>query len=101
MTYKKLKSMLKLELKTLAKEIRLKKSERKQCENGYVHGLYPTKQKCRIKHLSYCLLNGTPYCKIESKHRDTNVAKDCKREADVLVQEYKELLCEEAIRNSA
>jgi len=68
MTYKELKTKLKNELKEMAKTIRFKKGKRKFEPNGYVYGLFRLREDFRIKHLAYCMLGGTPYEKIESKH---------------------------------
>jgi len=101
MTYKKLKRILKEELKALSKDIRLKKSERKSREHGWVPGLFTSREQFRIKHIAYCLLRGTPYEKIESKHRENLSAKFCKKQADKFVEQYQELLNEETLCNSA
>jgi len=69
MTYKELKLKLKTELKEMAKDIRKKKSQRCAANSGYVSGLDSDRWVFRVKHLAYCMLNGTPYEKVESKHK--------------------------------
>lgn len=94
MTFKELKSKLKNELKEIAVNIRELKSKRKQHSNGYVPGLGSAQWDFRMKHIAYCMLRGTPYEKIESKHRDVNDCghKYCKKRADELLAKYKEQL---------
>jgi len=76
MTYKELKIKLKKELKEMAKTIRSLKAQRKTHVSkwhkritGCVPGLDSLREDFRIKHLTYCMLRGTPYEKIESKHK--------------------------------
>ena len=94
MNHKQLKSKLKQELKDIADDIRKLKSERKQRSNGFVPGLWSDQQDFRIKHIAYCLLRGTPYEKIESKHRDPNdyTHKYVKKKADEYLDGYQRLL---------
>lgn len=58
---------LKEELKTLAKEIKKLKSERKSHSNGYVLGLLEKRHSARHKHVAYCMLRGKLYQEIEQK----------------------------------
>ena len=105
MNFKELKLKLKSELKDIAANIRELKGKRKQHANGYVPGLGSAQWDFRMKHIAYCMLRGTPYEKIESKHRDVNDHghKYCKKRADELLAKYKEQLevpCED-VRPSA
>lgn len=94
MNFKELKLKLKNELKDIAVEIRELKSKRKESQYGYVSGLSAESQDFRIKHIAYCMFRGTPYEKIESKHRDTNdcTHKWCKKKADEYIAGYNELV---------
>ena len=94
MNFKKLKLKLKNELKDIAICIRTLKNKRKECDFGYVPGLESEQSDFRVKHIAYCMLRGTAYDKIESKHRhpeDLN-HKWCKKKADEYLDGYKELL---------
>lgn len=94
MQFKELKTKLKSELKESATEIRSLKNKRKEHANGYVPGLGSEQQDFRVKHIAYCMLRGTDYEKIESKHRDPNdyTHKWVKKKADELVDGYKKLV---------
>lgn len=94
MTYKELKLKLKSELKNIAVDVRALKDKRKEHKYGYVPGLASEQQDFRIKHIAYCMFRGTPYEKIESKHRDKNDYnhKWCKKKADEYLAGYKQLL---------
>ena len=70
MKRKELKLKVKDELKSLAKEIREMKGERKKVAYGYVYGLEYASDEYRRKHTAYCIyFNGTPYEAIESNPR--------------------------------
>ncbi len=94
MNFKQLKLKLKNELKTIAVDIRKLKDTRKKVQYGYVLGLCSEQQDFRIKRIAYCMLRGTSYEKIESKHRDTNdyTHKWCKKKADEYLDGYNKLL---------
>ena len=97
MNFKKLKSELKNELKTIAVDIRDKKGQRKQSKwSGFVKGLSTGQTQFRVKHIAYCMLRGTPYEKIESKHKDIKDPTHawCKNEAMGLLGSYKDQLGE-------
>jgi hypothetical protein len=49
---------LKLELKNLAKTIRIQKSKRCKDNNGYISGLLELRQYYRHRHVLYCLARG-------------------------------------------
>lgn len=74
MTFKELKKKIKEEQKSLAQNIKEKKSKRKKVDNGYVDGLEIAKIKYRHIHISYCtFFNDTPYGMIEQTcHEDPN-----------------------------
>lgn len=69
------KEIIKEEQKVIAKNIRKKKSQRKQFKDGYVPGLFRMRWDYRHRHIAYCLLRGTPYEKIEqpSKYNKPNM----------------------------
>ncbi len=96
MNFKKLKSELKNELKTIAVDIHDKKGQRKQHTFGVVPGLSKGQSQFRVKHIAYCMLRGTPYEKIESKHRDVKdpIHAWYKNEAMGLLGSYKDQLGE-------
>ena len=60
-TYKELKE----KLKTLAKEIKDMKGQRKQVPNGYVAGLDSARYRFRHHHIAYCMLRGRTRDEIE------------------------------------
>jgi len=97
MTKKKLKIIIKTELKTLAKEIRLMKSEHKSVSNGYVPGLMGAQWKFRIKHLASCLYRGTPYELIENSHKEGHEeeTKCARKQAGKIIEEWLELVDKE------
>ncbi len=105
MNYKELKLKLKSELKTIAVDVRGLKNKRKEHKYGLVPGLSAEQQDFRIKHIAYCMMRGTPYEKIESKHRDLNdySHKWYKKKADEYLDGYKKLLevSDEDVRTSA
>ncbi len=71
---------MKIELKALtAKRIELKRKHNNPY-SGYI--------EIRSKHIAYCLLRGTPYEKIETKHRDpkNGTHEYVKKEADRIVE---------------
>ena len=94
MNFKEFKLKLKNELKDIAVIIRKLKGERKQHEFGRPPGLWGEQQDFRIKHIAYCMLRGTPYNKIESKHRNPKdyINKMCKDRAFKLHGLYKDQL---------
>lgn len=57
-------------LKTWAKEIRRLKAKRKGSPSGRVPGLDNLRYSCRLHHIAYCELRGTPREKIEAKTND-------------------------------
>lgn len=61
---------LKLKLKTLAAEIRDKKSKRKGAPNGVVPGLKSAQYEFRHHHIAYCLLRGRSMEEIEKCAED-------------------------------
>jgi hypothetical protein len=73
--YKEMISQIKEEQKEMAKDIRKKKSQRKQHEYGWVPGLFEMRRDYRHRHIAYCLLRGTPYERIEnpSKYNKPNM----------------------------
>ncbi len=62
---------LKLELKSLAVEIRGLKATRKSHDYGYVPGLWRSKYEARHKHIAYCMLRGRTYEQVENSCRET------------------------------
>lgn len=52
-------------LKSLAREIRELKSQRKSKPYGYVSGLYSSQWEYRCKHIAYCMARGRSYEEIE------------------------------------
>jgi len=74
MTFKELKHKIKEEQKSLAQNIKEKKSRRKKEQYGYVRGLDNERDKYRHIHIAYCtFFNKTPYGMIESNcHEDPN-----------------------------
>jgi len=83
---------LKQELKELAFEIRTMKSKRKDHCNGYVSGLCHSQWIYRHKHITYCMLHGTPYEKIEQSTREDN--KPCEHKLKQLMEKYHEIICD-------
>ena len=82
---------IKLELKSLSKEIRELKSTRKQTQYGYVSGLARLQHEFRHKHIAYCLVHGTPYEMIEKPSEENAADMDW---INKLVSEYKdEVVC--------
>ena len=66
MTFKELKNKIKEEQKTLAQEIKEYKGFRKECQDGYVEGLWHRQNDYRHTHIAYCeFFNRTPYERIE------------------------------------
>lgn len=57
---------LKLELKNLAKTIRIQKNKRKSAENGLVPGLLEQRSYYRHRHVLYCLARGKKLEQIDS-----------------------------------
>lgn len=74
MTFKELKKKIKEEQKSLAQNIKEKKSRRKKESDGYVAGLEVARIKYRHNHIAYCtFFNKTPYGIIEqSCHESPN-----------------------------
>lgn len=60
---------LKQDLKSLAKQIKEKKSLRKTVPNGYVAGLSELQMLFRHKHVAYCLVRGRKLEQIDSGYR--------------------------------
>ena len=70
---------LKIELKSLAEQIRNTRKEYKDCQRkdggyggGFGHQLELLKYKFRHKHIAYCQLRGTKYEAIERHCADNN-----------------------------
>ena len=74
---------IKEQLKSLAKEIRKKKEQRKSCLSGYVPGLFSDRYEFRHRHIAYCLLKGTELSAIETPSGDNKPDMN-------LVENYKE-----------
>lgn len=75
---------MKADLKNLAAKLKKEKQE-----TGYSYFTYI---EYRHRHIAYCLLHGTPFEKIESKHRDpkNGVHEYVKKKAEEIVKKIKE-----------
>ena len=73
---------LKETLKTWAKEITEKKSQRKGAPSGYVSGLDRLRVEYRHHHIAYCELRGTPRERIERKYHEAPYEKWIQRVKD-------------------
>ena len=83
---------LKLELKTLALEIRSLKSQRKSFSSGYVPGLISKQYNYRHMHIAYCLMRGRTIEQIENKVREHNAHDE--RLVQNYINQYTEVLNE-------
>jgi len=87
---------LKLELKSLAVEIRGLKLTRKQCEFGYVPGLEAVRERFRIHHIAYCLLRGKTMDQIERGRVLEDLNSFYTRRIKEIMGEYREDVCASA-----
>lgn len=85
-------TLFKSDLKTLAKEIRLLKSQRKTSSCGYVHGLAHRQYTYRHMHIAYCLMRGKTMEQIENKVREYNSHNE--KAVETFITKYTEVLNE-------
>ena len=86
-------------LKYIAYEIREMKNDRKNHNNGYVHGLFSKRYKARHMHIAICELRGIPYEKIEEKCHENNLPnrREIKRIKEQFEDRVSKLTTEEAV----
>jgi len=78
---------IKQDQKELAILIRKKKNLRKKSKDGYVEGLPYLRNEYRHIHIAYCLLNDTPYERIEQPQSNN---KPNMKYVNRLIDEWKE-----------